>query len=1177
MAVDAIHSQDYANNKVALYTAASSHILDSGYKTLDDIRGSDWILARLLGISNEQRGRSTIIARELVDQGLISGIIPTGQPISKASSISHYLNREVVRDVDVWRANVRMAVSELFPTLDHVQYSGAIGTAIGLSRDYVQQNQAFARALVEGNFISAEIPTLHPLGGRPGGSNYFLPEIIASSEIRYANLRKAVTDRFPRIDCVQPDRALATALGVLEGDRGSRYALARAIISDGILSPVLQKSYLEFSDIRIADYVNPKIVLDQEIRHRNASLVIECRNPGLSNASHDPMVLAALGITEHRARKQPTLVARALVEGDFGYSPSVELLTGTDTSDARLLLDRRVVRDVRELEKSLSALIRGRFSNLDEIRTEDLDLGSILELTRTQRGTTWGLSAALVEKEYMSPEIPLEHTRELTSFSTAYLDPRIIKDATQRHINLQLIIKERFQTLDDVRDSLALASVLSIPRDEASSSIAHARRLVDLRLMSSEIPSQHKTPSGRISNYFNPDVISNPELIRTNIRKAVLERFSNLDEVVYVQSIATALGVEAKLKDKAETFARVLVERGIFPSSMPPGHEHFKRMGNHPTRYINPSIILNRETLIQNFKRVIDTLYTNLDDVTRKGSVATFLGLDDETPASTSRIARALVDGGYLSPIIPENHILSSKAGLSNYLNPEVVANRDILEDNFKRAISWTYKDLEDIVTHSALATAMGLIGEDRKRPSALARLLTKKGFISPHYVYTETYRSLHRYFDPHFVGSEVAENNIGRYLQNTYQNINELHSRIPYFATICSGFGIERKISKLKEEVLKRGFFSKEEGIDICYQLPSEFERRMFSSPSESSRESQWDERTISSGVHQQRSQLSHFAKGEAFEQLVGMFLAISQPEDLLIPQYCLDIDHKSGYFGKRVDFRIGERFIEVKWGGAEDNIHSTFNSHKESIGPEVDYQLVTLHENSRVTVPYITFERLVGNDLLAPQFKQVVSILERFADQKDGAILGTLRDYFYSANVRARSLNIEEKRPFLKDSLDQIIAADESELETILLARINRCFPSLEAHFYHQGQLYRGFISPQALQHEDPLRFQVYYQFGDLTFQHGIDRDIAVMIELSDSFTPSIRASGALPSKQYYHRAPVFQLPGGIKLTSNRNCREAGTILIESLEDMKEAFKYSGDLFEFGLQYIGRYGYDC
>jgi len=244
---------------------------------------------------------------------------------------------------------------------------------------------------------------------------------------------------------------------------------------------------------------------------------------------------------------------------------------------------------------------------------------------------------------------------------------------------------------------------------------------------------------------------------------------------------------------------------------------------------------------------------------------------------------------------------------------------------------------------------------------------------------------------------------------------------------------------------------------------------------------------KSSSNRIREKRSNLTKFVKGDAFEQLMGVYLSYSNPEQTVIPQYCLQVDESKGWYGMRADYRIGDTVYEIKWGGADENIKMTEEKHMAALERHSEsglkYRLITLTGESPQHEDYnslITGEKDRGFPAVAEGFfTQMGSKLLEAAEKRDDVdsarFLRRVRDFGYNvvdeANKRTGDARIGYLDGVFHDVLERI--DDRQMLEEYMHSQSPNSYRSLEANYVWEGKVHPGRVIPVALLHEQPERY--------------------------------------------------------------------------------------------------------
>jgi hypothetical protein len=322
-------------------------------------------------------------------------------------------------------------------------------------------------------------------------------------------------------------------------------------------------------------------------------------------------------------------------------------------------------------------------------------------------------------------------------------------------------------------------------------------------------------------------------------------------------------------------------------------------------------------------------------------------------------------------------------------------------------------------------------------------------------------------------------------------------------------------------------------------------------------------------------------FLKGEAFEQLIGIALAFRYPEERIVPQYCLKVGVDSmgkGFYGMRADYLVGDsKIVEVKWGGATQNIVETYTRHTEQLlskkeSSQVSYQLIMLEGNPELEqrgLPHTLFsEFTAGLDTdTSYLLNETQARIAEMVLRGDGAQLERIRDYLYSALLEVRNEGGGARRKSkLQDALSALLPQNEPALRGIFEAGTTNYFNSLEANFEWRGKLHTVCIDPLQYYAEHPECYELLYTFDAsynnsfrrLYFAEQLARDLAVAQEILCGETQEFAGCNETI------RNPVFSFGEGITVTAQST--EAALVageqirVLTSLSELRELLKGTG-----------------
>jgi uncharacterized protein YerC len=327
-----------------------------------------------------------------------------------------------------------------------------------------------------------------------------------------------------------------------------------------------------------------------------------------------------------------------------------------------------------------------------------------------------------------------------------------------------------------------------------------------------------------------------------------------------------------------------------------------------------------------------------------------------------------------------------------------------------------------------------------------------------------------------------------------------------------------------------------------------------------------------IRSSLSLNKSRSVTFLKGEALEQVVGLLLLSRFPDQQVVPQYCLKVDPKQAYYGMRADYKVGDDIYEVKWGHATDNINETAEKHKKALGlKQANYRMILLNPNHEVKHDYALFHNLNRGLGVSNQLDQLVCDIQELTQANNSEVLEKLRDYFYGLVMKANSLKNDERKNFLVKELDGLLAS-EDKLE-YAKKHSYALYSPLEAYFNHEGNLYRGLITPKALIEESPENYGLNYSLDDITFEDFRDLDLAVKLEMSSEYGP-LRIEDLLEEDRKYYDKAIFTLPDGLTVSYHKEL-EPG-LPIKNPEEISDILKYSEGDYEFAEEFMASFKRD-
>jgi hypothetical protein len=369
---------------------------------------------------------------------------------------------------------------------------------------------------------------------------------------------------------------------------------------------------------------------------------------------------------------------------------------------------------------------------------------------------------------------------------------------------------------------------------------------------------------------------------------------------------------------------------------------------------------------------------------------------------------------------------------------------------------------------------------------------------------------------------------------------------------------------ARRKEAILRKKVLGA--NLDKAPQLPEEFRRGK--SQDEELRKSKGNKLGGASSTVATSTNYNPvtFVKGEAFEQLMGIALALKYPNERVVPQYCLKvgIKDKRGFYGMRADYLVGDnKIFEIKWGAATSNIIKTFLRHTNQLkenGENSSYELIMLLENKDLNItPYTLFSSFVED--LDTEFSSLINdtqeLIVQLVKNEDHHRLEQVRDYLYSLLIEVKEGNQSSLRlEKLNDRLTLLLINEPKELKDFLTNKTESHFNSLEANFEWEGIIYTDNIDPLQYYNEHPESFDVSYTFEagngkpfrKLTFATQIDRDLAVAQEVLFDKTQEF------PDQEGVIKSPIFNFGGTLICTDHEVASTRGAKFVSSLSELRE-----------------------
>lgn len=481
-------------------------------------------------------------------------------------------------------------------------------------------------------------------------------------------------------------------------------------------------------------------------------------------------------------------------------------------------------------------------------------------------------------------------------------------------------------------------------------------------------------------------------------------------------------------------------------------------------------------------------------------------------------------------------------------------------------------KTLDTLECHDTLATTLGL--PHLYEMSDLAREVAAQGLLPielpPGYPITQQSR-LSFYLNPAVVGQRAAEENLKRHLQFHYQSLRSFSHPIPHFRTFCSLLQVSPKPEYLVSKLQTLGWFDPafRSYIQGEYLRPTAttFSRRW---PDEAKKKLEGV--AVGSRIEVKASQMMHYLLSVGIEQLIGVILSFKYPQQKLIPNFCLDADPGTGFFGRRVNFKIGEELIAIDLTRSADEAHQKAIAHWSLLdgADRGDYRMVTLSEHRSYSFAVRLFKDEVRALSIQLEAHALLRLLLKLHQEEQKEALRALGDALYCILDKANSLTGDSRRRYLRSNLHILLTNDWDKSSEELQELTPRHYSPLESHFLHNGKMHRVFITPNALALEDPHLYDIVYYLNTLEFQDPLVRDIALLLQLSNEVSSrSLERIAKVNAVE-----PLFPLLDGRKLRvvhkREEQTKEVGEVRVSDIDELPEAVSFLPGFFEFGKAFI-------
>jgi hypothetical protein len=831
--------------------------------------------------------------------------------------------------------------------------------------------------------------------------------------------------------------------------------------------------------------------------------------------------------------------------------------------------DSEVVGEEKKQE-NLKKYIVANFNDLSEIKQRNSSIIASALGMDSRRASS--IIKEIVNRGWISGDLPNDY--KIKNGRNFYFMPEVVGEEKANR-NIEEYVKANFNLLTDFNaiNCRPIATALGINTADCKAVI---QEVVKRGWLSPELPEDMTPRTGKGNWYFMPEVIGQKS-VDLNVERYIRRENISLADFPsphHLEAVCRILKVPVIRKE----LAIELVKHGWVNSEMPENYEISKN-GNGDL--IWDADVVGEIKANENLKKYIQRNFTDLRDFDKRSyrTVATAIGIGYS--AKMSDFMAECIKRGFFSPAIPEDYELRVGANNDWYWDEKIVG-KEWKEKNLETYVRSKVKDLSDfnftVIKH--LASALRL-------PEAITSIVVKdvikRGWVSteiPEDFQLKRGKS-NLYFEDNIVGEEQKMKNLKLYLQRNFGSTNEINNLHTTLLSKVLGFDSCESVLNIRQKIEELGFLTGE-NIRESYassRLPDSFKEKESKEKENNRKTTRRNLKTICETTERKDSKSIKFVKGEAFEQVFGIAISYLNPNEIIIPQYCLYVTDTK--FSTRADFKVGNKIYEIKWGNSKINIEETFHKHRGLISKrnlDVEYELVRLEGETKIDVPTSLFDTYISKiseedvrDGVVKLTRKLVE-LSRIDNESNEELIHQLRDYFYSTNIRANDLKDTERKVYIAGRINEAIdALNKENPKRILEEKTDKVFRNLEAFFEYNGRLYTGDITLTELQKEQSNRYRMLYHFGELSFEDRLDRDLAVMLECSRD---GQRCNNYLDKrKKRFGSGAVFKMPDGTMYSTNGDPK---AIHISDLEQLRGSVVEDQD-FDFAKEYIVYHGTDC
>ena len=307
---------------------------------------------------------------------------------------------------------------------------------------------------------------------------------VAPPDRARANLRRLLRDRFPTLDHVERDAALAKALRC----DNTRIAIATKMIALGVYSWRMPRGVTLFGVAGGSFYVKASVMSDPRRVDLNIKRSIRGRITTLDDVRQNEALASALGCEKNATAIARTLALRKIVSAVVPHGhPFTVGHTRSNHFD-------RIVVGPSQLQENLRLYFQYTAATLDDLPMSDA-LCAEFGIERRRRA----LAAYAVKRGYLDPLMPAGHNVQRAG-GTLYFD-KIVMPSEALAQNIRQHVEDICGgNLDALPiKSKSLSSALEVPNNKG----AIIRALIDKQIVSPEPPAGYDPRKARASVYFH--------------------------------------------------------------------------------------------------------------------------------------------------------------------------------------------------------------------------------------------------------------------------------------------------------------------------------------------------------------------------------------------------------------------------------------------------------------------------------------------------------------------------------------------------------------------------------------------------------------------------------------------------------------------------------------------------